>query len=55
MTTIRSVANENVRKIAILDGILYIPGRKKMYKAITEQDVPVMSALLLRDYLYSVR
>lgn len=55
MTTLSSTANEDVKKIAILDGVLYIPGRKKMYKTITENDVPVMSALLLRDYLYSVR
>lgn len=43
-------------KVAILDGVLYIKGRNKMYKSITEQykDYNIMSALVLRDYLYSL-
>lgn len=44
----------DIIKIAILDGVLYIPGRKKMYKAITSKNINVMSALLLRDFLYSL-
>lgn len=54
MTTIQEENSDNVRYIAILDGVLYIPGRKKMYTMITSQDIPVMSALLLRDYLYNL-
>jgi hypothetical protein len=54
MTTLQEPTAHNVRNIAILDGVLYIPGRKKMYTEITNNDVPVMSALLLRDYLYSL-
>jgi putative type II site-specific deoxyribonuclease len=48
---------KNVKTIAILDGVLYIESRNKMYKSITEQfddnDV-IVSAVLLRDYLYSI-
>lgn len=46
----------NAIKIAILDGVLYIKGRNKMYVNITEKykDYNIMSALVLRDYLYSI-
>lgn len=54
MTTLRTPTKENVRTVAILDGVLYIPSKKKMYSAITTQDVNVMSALLLKNYLYSI-
>lgn len=54
MTTLRTPTQENVINIAILDGVLYIPGKKKMYKEITTNNIPVMSALLLRDFLYSL-
>lgn len=44
-------------KIAILDGVLYIPTNNKMYKAITNtyKDASIMSALVLRDFLYQVK
>ncbi|MCQ2200179.1 MAG: restriction endonuclease [Paludibacteraceae bacterium] len=51
LLTIKSDTKKQVKKIGILDGVLYIKGKKKMYTAITSSDVPVMSALLLRDYL----
>lgn len=54
MTTLHSPTQNNVVNVAILDGVLYIPGRKKMYTSITHDNVPVFSALLLRDYLYSL-
>ena len=55
MTTIEHQPKQrNIECIAILDGVLYIPGDKKMYKTITESDMPVMSSLLLRDFLYSL-
>lgn len=43
-------------KVAILDGVLYIKGKSKMYKAITEkyQNYNIMSALVLREFLYSL-
>lgn len=54
ITTINATSADNVINIAILDGVLYIPGKKKMYTYITEHDVPVMSALLLRDFLFQL-
>ena len=43
-------------KVAILDGVLYIRGGNKMYRDITEtySDCNIISALLLRDFLYSI-
>lgn len=43
-------------KVAILDGVLYIPGKNKLYKSITQahNDDNIMSALVLRDFLYQI-
>lgn len=49
--------DKNVKVISILDGVLYIPGKHKMFKKITEEfadDELIISAVLLRDYLYSL-
>lgn len=48
--------NVNAIKIAILDGVLFIKGNGKMYKAITEtyKDYNIMSALVLREFLYQI-
>jgi carboxypeptidase C (cathepsin A) len=48
--------NVNAIKIAILDGVLYIKGKNKMYKDITTkyQDHNIMSALVLREFLYQL-
>ena len=54
MTTLKTPTRPDVKTVAILDGVLYIPSRKKMYKAITADNVNVLSALLLRDFLYSL-
>lgn len=54
ITTLNTETNKNVKKVAVLDGILYIKSKKKMYQTITSTDVPVMSALLLSNYLYSL-
>lgn len=45
-----------VKTIAILDGVLYIPGNHKMYRETTQDhaDEVILSALYLRDYLYSL-
>ncbi|CAN2040239.1 Restriction endonuclease [Candidatus Magnetomoraceae bacterium gMMP-15] len=42
--------------IAILDGVLYIKGKSKMYRNITEElkDYNIMSALVLRNFLYQL-
>ena len=43
-------------KIAILDGVLYIKSNNKMYRDITTtySQYNILSALLLREYLYSI-
>jgi hypothetical protein len=43
-------------KIAILDGVLFIKGKNKMYKDITGKlkDENIMSALVLREFLYQL-
>lgn len=42
--------------VAILDGVLYIPGNNKLYKSITKtySDYNILSALVLNEFLYSV-
>jgi len=46
----------NAIKVAILDGVLYVKGKSKMYEDITttHKNHNIMSALLLRNFLYSV-
>lgn len=46
----------NAIRIAILDGILYLKGKSKMHKFITNpyKDYNVMSALVLREFLYQL-
>lgn len=47
-------ADVNATTVAILDGILYIKGKNKMHRKITDksQDYNIMSALVLREFLY---
>lgn len=42
--------------VAILDGVLYIKGKNKFYREITEtyRNANIMSALLFREFLYSI-
>lgn len=55
---ITTLNQKNVKAItvAILDGVLYIKGKNKMYKDLTNQlkDRNVFSSLLLRDFLYQL-
>lgn len=55
---ISTIKTEGVKaiKIAILDGVLYIKGKNKMYKDITTtyREYNIMSALVLREFLYSL-
>lgn len=46
----------NAEKIAILDGVLYIKGKNKMYKSLTGKlaRYNIMSSLVLRNYLYQI-
>lgn len=53
--TVPNKLNVEVKKIAIMDGILYISGRNKMYRYLTENmDEVIVSCLLLGNYLYSL-
>ena len=49
-------AKANAIKIAILDGVLYIPGGNKLYRHVTTElkKENIMSALVLRDFLYQI-
>lgn len=48
--------NVNAVQVAILDGVLYIPGNSKMYKYISNEymEYNIMSALVLREFLYQL-
>lgn len=48
--------DSNAIRVAILDGVLYLEGRSKMYKFITSEykNYNIMSSLVLRDFLYQV-
>ncbi|MCX5783615.1 MAG: restriction endonuclease [Elusimicrobia bacterium] len=55
---IATIKTKNVKaiKVAILDGVLYIKGKNKMYKDIAGnlKNENIMSALVLREFLYQV-
>lgn len=55
---ISTVKAKNVKaiKVAILDGVLYIKGKNKMYKDVTTKykDLNIMSSLVLREFLYQI-
>lgn len=55
---ISTIKAKNVKavKVAILDGVLYIKGKNKMYKDITGKlkKENIMSALVLREFLYQL-
>jgi hypothetical protein len=55
---IATIKAKNVKavKVAILDGVLYIKGKNKMYKDIAGKlkNENIMSALVLREFLYQV-
>ena len=41
--------------VGILDGVVYIPSRGRMYREVTsDKDRNIMSSLMLRDFLYQV-
>ena len=50
----KDVAND-VIPICVLDGVLYIKGKNKMYRYLEEHSEQIIiSALLLREFLYSL-
>src|SRR5574344_86028 len=48
--------NVDAIQIAILDGVVWLKSQNKMYKTVTEKygDKNIMSALLLREFLYQI-
>lgn len=49
------IRNADVITIAIMDGVLYIPGRHKYARYFCDSpETTIISSLLLRDFLYSV-
>lgn len=54
ISTIHAKVNRGVITIGIMDGVPYIPSKKKIYTYLTESDEPIMSALLLREFLYQL-
>lgn len=54
VSTIHEEVNDGVIAIGILDGVPYIPSKKKIYTYLKTHDEPIMSALLLRTYLYQL-
>ncbi|WP_353485958.1 hypothetical protein [Apilactobacillus xinyiensis] len=48
--------NYSVKRIAILDGVVYLENNGKMNRLLkeAEDDEVILSSLLLRDYLYSI-
>ncbi|MFI3290480.1 MAG: hypothetical protein R3Y46_01220 [Opitutales bacterium] len=48
--------NVNAIQIAILDGVLYIPTKNKMYQSLENEysNENIMSSLVLREFLYSI-
>lgn len=55
ITTV-STKNVNAIPVAILDGVVYIQGRNKMFKDVITKygDFNIMSSLVFRDFLYSL-
>ena len=55
---IDTITNKSIKAttVAILDGVLYIPGKNKLYTAITEDhgQYNILSALVLNEFLYSL-
>lgn len=51
-----TLKGSDVVSIGILDGVVYIPGRNKLYRSVTEKyrDCNIMSALVLREFLYQI-
>lgn len=58
ITTLESdvSGDQYVVKVAILDGVLYIPSENRMHRTLKDysRNNPILSALLLRDFLYAL-
>lgn len=51
-----TASNVHAVKVAILDGVLYIPNQGKLYRELTSslQNQNIMSALVLREFLHAL-
>ena len=57
LSIFKTKTRPDVIKIAILDGVLYIPRNTKMFKAITDGEFKkenILSALVLRNFLFAI-
>lgn len=55
LNVLDSKVKENVVKIAILDGVLYIDNKRtKMHRTAIEKNNNIMSALVLNEFLYTI-
>lgn len=56
ISLLNSTLDSKIIKIAILDGVCYIQGKNKMFETLSNnyQGCNILSALLLRDFLYSL-
>lgn len=54
LNVLDSTVNDDVVKIAILDGVLYITGRSKMHRTAIQKNDNIMSALVLNEFLYTI-
>jgi len=45
---------KNVNRIALIDGYVWLEAKSGLHQRILENDVPIFSALLLRDFLDSI-
>lgn len=55
IATLKAVRGDAIA-VAILDGVLYIPGKHKMYRDLTTrlEHYNIMSSLVLREFLYQL-
>lgn len=54
VATLSENVNPGVLKIGIIDGVPYIPNKGKLFVQLINSNEPILSALLLRNYLYSI-
>lgn len=55
MSGINPACGRQVIKIAIIDGVLYIKSKNKLYSFLEEHsELTILSALVLKDFLYSL-
>ena len=52
---VNATCEKQVIRIGIMDGVLYLKAKNKLFEYLqNNSDLPIMSALVLREYLYSL-